>query len=225
MAKASVATSFFSRRTPPDGSFSSSSSSSSARSAGLLFFGDLAQLDVLLFDQQLQQAALGEHSGLALTSSSLASSFSASRISCLRSSVASSFRSSASFWRTSAGISAAVPAPAGPVLPPCRSSYLPFPWAYLLSFVSGGRSRSGNKNAPLHAARKLLFLSAQNRAFLLLFCGKKRLKKTLCRSSQRKRRTQLLLLSDPPRRLHPFSIRISSFSLENRCVSANISVS
>ena len=27
-----------------------------------------------------------------------------------------------------------------------------------------------------------------------------RLKKTLCRSSQRKRRTQLLLLSDPPRR-------------------------
>jgi hypothetical protein len=66
--------------------------------------------------------------------------------------------------------------------------------------VSGGRSRSGNKNAPLHAARKLLFLSAQNRAFLLLFCGKKRLKKTLCRSSQRKRRTQLLLLSDPPRR-------------------------
>ena len=76
----------------------------------------------------------------------------------------------------------------------------PFPWAYLLSFVSGGRSRSGNKNAPPHAARKPPFPRAQNRAFLLLFCGKKRLKKTLCRSSQRKRRTQLLLLSDPPRR-------------------------
>ena len=80
-------------------------------------------------------------------------------------------------------------------------------WAYLLSFygtgaapVSGGRSRSGNKNAPLHAARKPPFPRAQNRAFLLLFCGKKRLKKALCRSSQRKRRTQLLLLSDPPRR-------------------------
>ena len=33
---------------------------------GLLFFGDLAQLDVLLFDQQLQQAALGEHFGVGL---------------------------------------------------------------------------------------------------------------------------------------------------------------
>jgi len=54
----------------------------------------------------LSRRLLVSISGLALTSSSLASSFSASRTSCLRSSVACSFRSSANFWRTSSGISA-----------------------------------------------------------------------------------------------------------------------
>ena len=33
---------------------------------GLLFLGHLAQLDVLLFDQQLQQTALGQHLGVCL---------------------------------------------------------------------------------------------------------------------------------------------------------------
>ena len=33
---------------------------------GLLFLGDLAQLDILLFHQHLQQAALGQHLGVGL---------------------------------------------------------------------------------------------------------------------------------------------------------------
>jgi len=101
-----VATSFFSRRNTTRRLFSSSSSSSSARSAGCSSSVTSRSLTYCFLISSFSRRLLVSISGLALTSSSLASSFSASRISCLRSSVASSFRSSASFWRTSAGISA-----------------------------------------------------------------------------------------------------------------------
>ena len=132
-------------------------------------------------------------SGLALTSSSLASSFSASRISCLRSSVASSFRSSASFWRTSAGISAGSSctgrACSAAVLGVFFSSIsMGVPPQFC---VSGGRSSIGNTKMrrSCTAARTTLLLLQRTKPRLPSVCsaGTKRLKKTLCRSSSAKK--------------------------------------
>ena len=223
-----MATSFLSKRNTTRRLFSSSSSSSSARSAGCSSSVTSRSLTYCFLMSSLSRRLLVSISGLALTSSSLASSFSASRMSCLRSSVASSFRSSASFWRTSAGISAGSSCTGSACSAASAVSFF--------SSISIGRTSSvfteqeqllypedaadrETKNAPpcLPECRKRRILRTQSRAFLCSVLRKDApLKRCfsarLSEGGERLGKTQLFLFSDPPRRWFYFDYDPGPFS-------------
>ena len=174
---------------------------------GLFFLGHFAQLDVLLFDQQLQQAALGEHLGVGLDFLVVGLLF-FGLAHILLEILGGFFIQILSQFLTDLGRDISGQFLHGHGLLGCRFLLLVFQfhWAYLLIFYGAGVSpvrrtqQIGEQKNALPCRTETAVSTRTKPRLSLLLLRKSAPQKAPCPLTRRKRRTQLFLFSDPPHR-------------------------